>query len=1010
MASKTHACLCYYISLTSIDELSKDASTSRVGNASLSQPLTTAIQIALVDLLASWNIKPARVVGHSSGEIAAAYCAGVLTQESAMAVAYYRGKVASRVKDLRDGAMLAVGLSEEEAKAVIATIGKDCIKIACVNSPSNVTVSGDRLSTLKLSSILQARGVFVRELAVEVAYHSHHMEDVADEYLATLQGLPVIGDSEVEFHSSVSGKRINTSDLEAGYWVSNLVNTVQFSRCMHSLLVLGDSDTAVDILVEIGPHSALQGPIKQILQHHPKLSPSSIQYNSALVRNANAVHTCHNLVAQLLVKGIPINLNAVNFALGLGNSKVLVDLPPYTWNHSTSYWAETANNREQGEKANPRNDILGIRVKDSISKEPRWRNIIRTSEIPWVNDHVVQSNTVYPAAGFLAMAIEAAYQHMTTGCQFIKGFRLREVTIGHALVISKDAENVETMVSLRPYSESLQIPSSLWNEFSISSSADGVLWAEHCHGLISIEEFAQGTEVDGGRWAYEEGERFFQMMSTFEKECITAIDTEEMYEALDKLGLTFGPTFTNLRKVRASSDRCLAEVVIPDTAAIMPSKFEYPFIIHPATLDSCIHAVFPLGYRYSQQDKGTPVPTFIEELFISHSIEKIPGHIFSVYAQSKAKDGARPGQKTDSLVIFEKGKSDFGPKIIMNGLVFASLANDTKDEIESEECRLCYQTNWQPDPSLLTSLQTTEISAASRKPFPQHDQALIAEQAAFYYAERALQNISTEEVVTMQPYHQRLYASLTSFCKAVRDGQLGMFQTVEWLDLNPEQRAAIFARVADTSYGTLLCPVGENLSKIVRQEIDPLSVMVEKDHLERHYRTFQPHEQSHQQAADYIKLLGNKNPSLNILEIGAGTGGATLPILNALSGPGVSHPNFTNYDFTDCSPVFFEKAKEKIGRWSKLVTFKKLDIESDPTSQDYELGSYDLIIAANVVHATRCIEKTMKRIRSLLKPGGTLVLIEMTVKTLASTLVFGTLPGWWNGKSHCLRHRIHYLG
>ena len=926
-----------------------------------------------------------------------------------MAVAYYRGKIASRVKDSRDGAMLAVGLPEEEANAVIATIGKDCIKIACVNSPSNVTISGDRSSTLKLYSMLQARGVFVRELAVEVAYHSHHMEDVADEYLTVLQGLPVTGDSEVEFHSSVSGKRINSAELEAGYWVSNLVNTVQFSRCMHSLLFLGHSDTAVDTLIEIGPHSALQGPIKQILQHHPKLSPS-IQYNSALVRNSNAVHTCHNLVAKLLVKGIPIDLNAVNFALGSENNKVLVDLPPYIWNHSTSYWAETAYNREHGEKANPRNDILGIRVKDSISREPRWRNIIRTSEIPWVNDHVVQSNTLYPAAGFLAMAIEAACQHMSIGCQIIKGFRLREVTIGHALVISKDVENVETMVSLRPYSESLQISSSLWNEFSISSSADGVSWAEHCRGLISIEEFTQGTEVDGGRWAQEEGDRFFQMTSTFDKECTTAIDTKEMYKALDKLGLSFGPTFANLRKVRASSDRCLAEVVIPDTTAIMPSKFEYPFIIHPATLDSCIHAVFPLGHRYSQQDKGTPVPTFIEELFVSHNIEKVPGHVFSVYAQSKAKDSARPGLKTDSLVIFEKGKIDFGPKIIMNGLVFASLANDTKDEIKSEERRLCYQTNWQPDPSLLTSLQATEISAASRKPFPQDDQACIAEQAAFYYAERALQNISTEEVVTMQPHHQKLYASLIGLCKAVNDGQLGMFPTVDWLHLNPEQRAAIFARVADTSYGTLLCPMGENLLKILRQEIDPLSVVVEKDRLERHYRTFQPLEQSHQQAADYIKLLGNKNPSLNVLEIGAGNGGATLPILNALSGPGMSHSNFSNYDFTDCSPGFFEKVKEKIGSWSKFVTFKTLDIESDPTSQDYELGSYDLIIAANIVHATRYIKKTMKHVRSLLKPGGTLVLIEMTVKTLASTLVFGTLPGWWNGKCHCFRHRIHYPG
>ena len=301
--------------LTSLDELSKDVNNSQVKLASLSQPLTTAIKVALVDLLAWWSIRPTRVTGHSSGEIAAAYCAGALSQESAMAIAYHRGRVAIKLKDTRDGAMLAVGLPKEEAESFIATLVSGSVKVACVNSSSNVTVSGDRAAILELSAVLRTRSVFARELVVDVAYRSHHMNDVAGEYLDSLHKLPIPGDSKIEFHSSVSGKRVHTSDLTGSYWVRNMVEPVQFSSATQTLLADGDINTAVDILVEIGPHSALQGPIKQILQQRPRTGAPIVQYSSALVRNTDAIHTCHALVAQLLVNGVTVDLNAINFPL-----------------------------------------------------------------------------------------------------------------------------------------------------------------------------------------------------------------------------------------------------------------------------------------------------------------------------------------------------------------------------------------------------------------------------------------------------------------------------------------------------------------------------------------------------------------------------------------------------------------------------------------------------------------------------------------------------------------------
>ena len=994
--------------LTLLDEILKDAATSRVGDATLSQPLSTAVQIALVDLLASWNVLPTQVTGHSSGEIAAAYCAGALSRENAMAIAFYRGIVASKLRKTRSGAMLAVGLSAEETRPLIKLLRRGSVMVACINSPSSVTISGDKEAILELAEILKERGTFSRELAVEIAYHSHHMEDVASDYLAALQDISVEDGGQIDFHSSVTGKLLAHSELTRDYWVSNMVSPVHFTDSLRSLLLHGNPDSTVEILLEIGPHSALQSPIKQILQQDPDSSAARVQYRPSLVRNRSAVQTCHELVVFLFKEGVSINLNNVNSVFGHRPGRLLSGLPQYPWNHSKSYWTERTKVFDTARQNHSRSDLLGVRIEDSISREPRWRNIVRPTEIPWLNDHVVQSSTLYPAAGFLAMAIEAEHQMARTRCDNIMGYQLREISIDHALIIPQGTEDVETLVSLRPYNESILAPFSVWNEFSIQSSTDGSSWTENCHGLISIQRTVQQTEVDGGRQALDESKRFCSTITSFETDCVTPIDSKEMYKSLDRLGLKFGPTFTNLQNIRVAANRCLAEVTVPDTAAVMPAHFEYPYVIHPAFLDSCLHTIFPIDARYDKPEEGTPVPTFIQELFVSQSIMTDRGQTYSVYSQKGTKAvGSEVNTSLDrnagSFALFDKVNTDFKPKVLMNGLVFKLLPNTSHRAPTEEEPRICYRVDWQPDPNLLSSAQAAETSTAFRKPFAQPSHALLSQQAAFYYVERVLEIISSEEVAKMQPHHQKLYNVLVNFCKDVYAGRLGRFSTFDWPRLEPEQRVAICQNIGQTPYGILLQPIGDNISQILLQEVDPLSLMVENDRLEAYYRCWEPIKQSYEQAAVFMKLLGSKNPHLNILEIGAGTAGATLPILEALSGEHESPPMIVNYDFTDISPAFFQKAAGKLERWSGIVTFKKLDIEEDPIQQGFSPNSYDLIVAANVVHATSCIEYTMKHVRELLKPGGTVILIEITVNTMGASLIFGTLPGWWNGTFELFR-------
>ena len=188
--------------------------------AAIGQPLCTAIKCALVNVLESWNIKPGSVTGHSSGEIVAAYACGSITFKSALIASYHRGHLVSTMleKGKLRGAMIAVGLSEIEAEAFISIIlvGKDKVIVACINSRRSVTVSGDQAAIISLQSMLEARQIFVRRLGVNTVYHSHHMEIVADSYLAALQDLPKPkANSEILFFSSVKGEEKDGEKLDA---------------------------------------------------------------------------------------------------------------------------------------------------------------------------------------------------------------------------------------------------------------------------------------------------------------------------------------------------------------------------------------------------------------------------------------------------------------------------------------------------------------------------------------------------------------------------------------------------------------------------------------------------------------------------------------------------------------------------------------------------------------------------------------------------------------------------
>ena len=972
--------------------------------ASLSQPLCTAVQIALVDLLASWDVKPAAVMGHSSGEIAAAYAAGILTLNDAIAIAYHRGVAASHVKDKSPvlGAMMAVGMSKEEVQPIVSSLTSGKVVVACENSQSSITISGDIEAISELKIILDEKKIFARKLAVEVAYHSHHMDFVAEEYFASIEHLPTQKGCNVEFYSSVTGRRAEPRELTATYWVSNMVSQVRFTESLCGLCLRSEgtkkrrqtsSTSVIDILVEIGPHSALAGPIKQILQADSSLQRSSITYMSVLSRYSNAIITAADFVCKLFQKGCSLNFAAINRPYGHKKQRVLVDLPPYAWNHSTVHWSEPRISKSYRTRRNPRTDLLGVAVSNSNPLEPQWRNLIRPSEIPWIRDHKVQSSILYPAAGFVVMAIEAARQRAISRGFDMSGYRLREITIGQALIVPEYSGEVETMISLRPYNESVRAASRIWDEFCVFSTSEDNDWTEHCRGLVSIQKTSYPNEVDGARQAEEENKVYRQTVAEARAQCIIDVDVKGLYEKLETLGLEYGPTFANLRSARAGPGRCIGKISIPDTAAVMPSHFEFPFVLHPTTLDSCFHPLFAAISAEYGFLKDPVVPTSIGELFVSNDISTKPGHRLEVYA-----DSTRDSRRTlTSLFVVNEGEST--PLIMIKNLACTSLESGSTEDVIKEPDSLCFDMLWKPDVDFLTSEQMNILCADTSPPMAEKEIIREQEQAGFYLMKRALEVVTIDEIENMYEHHKKLYSCMQYFCEAVQGNKLE-FETASWPSLHNEERAQLIAKVrASSDEGNILCHVGQNLPAILRKEVEPLSVMMEEERLDKYYVNNPRFARSYEHAVTYISLLSHKNPHLNILEIGAGTGGATVPILRGLGGSDGTMARFSNYDFTDISTGFFEKSRQKTMAWDSLMNFKKLDIESDPLQQGYQPSTYDVIIAANVLHATSRMKKTTSNVRKLLKPGGKLVLVELTHERMTTSTIFGTLPGWWAGTS-----------
>lgn len=901
------------------EELLKPGKKSRLNVAELSQPLCTAIQIALVDTLDALAIAPDAVVGHSSGEIAAAYAAGALSAEESIMAAHHRGAVTKR--QTRVGAMAAIGMSWEDTEPYLLPN----VTIACDNSSKSVTISGDADAVKAvIVDIHNARpDVMAKLLQVDKAYHSYHMVEIGGYYHSLID--PNIGGKHPTklFFSSVTGSLLTEErNLGARYWQDNLESPVRFCEAVTSILQHEVGKHAV--FLEIGPHSSLAGPLRQIFTQNS----SAAQYASAMIRNQNCTESLLTAIGKLHSLKLPVDLESL-----YPNGSCLPDLPRYPWNHEDSYWYEPRVCKEWRFRKNPYHDLLGVRLPESTDIEPMWRNLLHLENIPWIRDHKVADDIVFPFACYIALAGEAVRQ--VSGID--QGFSLRNLIVSVALVLP-DGKPTEIMTTFRQQRLTNTLNSQWW-EFSVASY-NGHAWTKHCTGEVTARSSSLGPASELEVLPRKVGAR-------------------KWYDTMRRAGLELGPSFQTLETVDTSTNtenRAVGRVLNGRQGD------EANYHIHPTVLDGTLQLLGAACVNgYSRKYKNW-LPTSIDKLNISRSTSNMVACV-SARATGNSSVVGEARCISDGVIVVEASG-------IRTSLAEASLSSETKDT------HAAGRYEWGLDLNFL------DVGTLIRPPTDHAPYMPLLHELSDLCLRSSQKSLAGSET---KLDHMRKYANWI-------DNEARAMTLSTPCNLSGDTVSAriqdLVQRLSDTPAATAATVLYEICAKTDRLMSGQTLEGILSDETLRNLYSFV----DQRGRCKFVQHLAHSIPNIRILEIGTGRGSSARDILADLTLPG-GEIRCSKYTLTATG---FISAKDQQKLFPNME-FTTLDISQDPWEQGFEDRQYDLVVATNILHTTKNIQRSLVNIKKLLHPAGRLLLQELCPSSKWVNYIFGVLPSWWCG-------------
>ncbi|MCC5623981.1 type I polyketide synthase, partial [Nostoc sp. CHAB 5715] len=947
-----------YASWSLWEELTAQEERSRINETEIAQAAIFAVQVALAALWRSWGITPDAVVGHSVGEVAAAYVAGALTLEDAVQVIYHRSRI--QTKAAGQGKMLAVRLPSKEVERLLAGYSEK-VSIAAINSPTSVTLAGDSTALEEIAKSLEQKQIFCRFLKVEVPYHSLLMEPLKPELVESLQGINVQPPT-IPLFSTVTGRAVAGSELNAAYWAQNMRNPVLFAAAINELTQAG-----YDLFLEISAHPVLASSISECFA---KQGQQGTVLPSLRRKEAEQVVMLGSL-GKLYTLGYPIDWNQLYPEGGH-----LVQLPSYPWQRER-YWQESEESRQARLGQPSRRAMLSTQVHPLLgyqmnSAQPMWDGSIDTQQLTYLKDHCVQGAVVYPGAAYVEMALAAAKQIFKQEPCFVE-----EIKFQKALFLPES--DPPTLQLILDSSE---------NSFDIYSKGKDSeqSWVRHATGkLTQIQNSNVSKQVD---------------LDEIRNRCTNKISKSDCYQQFQEIGLQYGPCFQGIEQLLCGERESLGRLQISD---VLEAGID-DYWLHPAILDASFHVLLGAVFFEGMNDgkaKGVYLPVQIDRVCFYGR----PGLQLWSHACLVEQNATR--LKADIQLLDEAGNV----LVKIEGLQCQSLATTQEFVSEQIEDHL-YEYQWQPKARLGQDLvcQPGDYMPSPRQIFEslQPEMVQLTEQLKrnhYYekvepqlddlcidYVLKALQQLGWQPQLKERISTDSLAKQLGVISQhhSLLSRMLEILEQKGWLwqtDNQWEVYKIPFVKEPQETWKRLIaeCPAylaelmllgrcGQKLAEVLRGEVDPLQLIFSEgslatsEHLYQDSPSYRIYNLLVQKAIAKALERLPEGRKVRILEIGAGTGSMTSYVLPKLP------PNRTEYVFTDISQLFAASAAQKF-RDYPFVEYKLLDIETDPIAQGFDAHSFDLILASDVLHATRNLKQTLENVKQILASEGLLVVL-----------------------------------
>ncbi|MEM6751604.1 MAG: SDR family NAD(P)-dependent oxidoreductase [Cyanobacteria bacterium P01_E01_bin.35] len=952
---------------------------SVIDQTAYTQPALFAIEYALSKLWQSWGIKPDVVMGHSVGEYVAATVAGVFSLEDGLKLIAHRGRLMQQLPP--GGEMLAVMASLRLVNQLIAPY-KEKVAIAAVNGPESIVISGEVEAIGTVRDSLDSLGIKTKQLQVSHAFHSHLMEPMLGSFEAVANQI-TYNQPTIPLISNVTGTRVDDSITTASYWVNHIRQTVKFAQSMETLHQEG-----YQVFLEIGPKPILLSMGRQCLPTEvgvwlPSLRPGQEDWLQMLQK-----------LAELYVRGVEVDW--LGFDKDNPRSKVV--LPTYPFQRQR-YWIETDNNliHKKQLKSNQENlhPLLGQRLHlAGLEQQIRFESQISASQPTYLKHHCVFSKPVFPATAYLEMAIAA-------GSTLFKyeNLILEDVIIKQVLILPEDEIKTIQFI-LTP--QSAQTYSFQIFSLDVGSSELEPRWILHVKGkLLCPDKDAQLETTD---------------LETIKGEYNQQISPQDFYREFRELGIDYGSSFQAVEQLWRTQGKALGQIQLPLSLVKEAKNYQ----LHPVLLDASFQV---LAAALSEtNNKETYLPVAIKRLKVFRRFNTCVLSRVEVNANRKNNSQTLTGKVH---LLSEDGKliatiEGLKVKRATAQAIVGSKQESVKDWLYEVEWRkkVCFgkqlSANYLPTPDEIDLKLRSQVTDLIAQPDLEVYQKVLnqLETLSIGYVIKAFEELgwkfqkgeffSTEFIVQklgVVQQHTRLLGRLLEML-----AEVGILKPIngEWevtqvpLIQNPQQllNSLLTQYPTATAELTLLSRCASQLASVLRGESDPIQLVFPEGDLSSATQLYQESPGAKvmntlvQQAVLSALEQLPKSLGVRVLEIGAGTGGTTAHILPYLN------PDQTEYVFTDLGSLFTTKAAEKFRDYT-FVRYKTLDIEQDPSTQGFESHQYDLIIAANVLHATADLRRTLQHVQQLLAPKGMLVLLEGTTRQRWLDLIFGLLEGWW---------------